>query len=78
MLYFLYFGALFKNCHKEMRGLILMSFEEFLEDPYRLREIQKEGKCGHLNIFVLFGSNRYTVFHNDRKTFSETHLEKAK
>ena len=78
MLYFLYFGALFKNYHKEMRGVILMSCEEFLEDPYRLLETQHDGKCGCPSIFVLFGSSRDTVFHDDRKTFPEIHFENEK
>lgn len=39
---------------------------------------QNEGKCGCLSIFVLFGSSRDTVFHNDRKTFPEIHLENEK
>lgn len=78
MLYFFYFGALFLNCRKEIRGVILMSCEEFLEDPYRLLDTQNKGKRGCLGIFVSFGSSRDIVFHNDRKTFPETHFENEK
>lgn len=61
-----------------MRGVILTSCEEFLVAPYRLLETQNKGKRGNLSMIYLFGSSRDTVFHNDRKTFSETHFQNEK
>lgn len=68
------FGTLLKNCHnytKKVTGVILMSWEEFLEGPCSLPVTQNEGKCGPLSICILFCSNRDAVFHNNRKSSLE-------